>query len=129
MKRLNLKSILSILFFILLLSPIIVTGISLFFMPESIPLHFDASGQVDIYGNKYELLILPTINFVYGVAFYLLSKISKKYNIKSILLGAAIVGMIAFNIINYFVIASAFRSHEIYAALTYIYLMSAVAHT
>lgn len=108
MKRLSVKSILSILFFILLLSPIIVTGISLFFMPESIPLHFDASGHIDRYGSKYELLILPTINLAYGVAFYLLSKTSKKYNIKPILLGAAIVGMIAFNIINYFVIASAF---------------------
>ena len=45
---------------------------------------------------------------VYSIADKEAKKISKKYNIKSILLGAAIVGMIAFNIINYFVIASAF---------------------
>lgn len=43
-------------------------------LPEEIPMHFNARGEVDSYGNKLMLWGLPVINFA---LFYFLSKISQ----------------------------------------------------
>ncbi len=39
--------------------PLIITGITLQFMPDSVPMHYDISGQIDRWGSKYENMIFP----------------------------------------------------------------------
>ena len=96
--------ILIILFLILLLLPIIVAIISLFFVPEEIPMHFNKYGDVDRYGSKYELMIIPCINIIFGLSFGLVwKKLFDKTYEKIILIGANI-GMLCFNGINCFLV-------------------------
>lgn len=39
--------------------PLILTGIAIQFMPDSVPMHYDMSGKIDRYGSKYENIIFP----------------------------------------------------------------------
>ena len=58
-----------VLFVILLILPVVEAIISLCFAPNQIPMHFDRYGNVDRYGPKFELLIVPCLNIVFGLAF------------------------------------------------------------
>lgn len=49
---------------IILVLPLIAAVVALFFLPDSIPLQFGISGQVNRYGSKYFLLILALVPFV-----------------------------------------------------------------
>ncbi|MBQ9488369.1 MAG: SdpI family protein [Lachnospiraceae bacterium] len=40
------------------------TALLLQFMPESVPMHYDAMGQIDRWGSRYEQLIVPIIILV-----------------------------------------------------------------
>lgn len=53
--------------FIISLAPVVITAISLFFINDIVPAHYNASGEIDRWGSKYENLILPAII----IAFYL----------------------------------------------------------
>ncbi len=101
------KNALIVIFFILLLSPLIVTLASLCFMPDLIPMHFNASGMIDRYGSKYEAIIIPIINIIFGAAFYFFIRRTKNQRIELTLYIGAIISMIAFNILTYFIIAHA----------------------
>ena len=39
--------------------PLILTGIAIQFMPDSVPMHYDMSGKIDRWGSKYENIIFP----------------------------------------------------------------------
>lgn len=41
--------------------PLIVTLVVLRFMPDSVPMHYDVTGEIDRWGSKYENLIFPII--------------------------------------------------------------------
>lgn len=41
--------------------PLIVTLVVLQFMPDSVPMHYDVTGEIDRWGSKYENLIFPII--------------------------------------------------------------------
>lgn len=41
--------------------PLIITAVVLKFMPERIPAHYDAAGNIDRWGSKYESFVLPGI--------------------------------------------------------------------
>ena len=41
--------------------PLILTGIVIQFMPDSVPMHYDMSGQIDRWGSKYENIIFPIL--------------------------------------------------------------------
>lgn len=41
------------------LLPMIVTAVVLKFMPDSVPMHYNASGEIDRWGSKYENFIFP----------------------------------------------------------------------
>lgn len=45
--------------------PTLLTSVFLFFMNDTVPMHYNASGAVDRYGSKYENFIFPAINSVY----------------------------------------------------------------
>ena len=41
--------------------PFVITGIALNFMPDTVPMHYDANGVIDRWGSKYENLLFPII--------------------------------------------------------------------
>ena len=57
----------SVIYTILTGLPLVATLVSLFFMPETVAVHFDINNQVDRWGSKYELLILPIVALVMGI--------------------------------------------------------------
>lgn len=46
---------------VLTVLPLIITAVVLRFMPDKIPAHYDAAGNIDRWGSKYESFILPCI--------------------------------------------------------------------
>ncbi len=59
------------IFCIITLLPMVVTAIVLKFMPDKIPMHYNAAGEIDRWGSKYEQFIFPVMILVFGVSFYL----------------------------------------------------------
>lgn len=49
-------------------------------LPEEVPAHFNASGEVDRWGSKTELLILPIIGFFTIIILQLLEKFPEVHN-------------------------------------------------
>ena len=64
--------------------PTLLTSVFLFFMNDTVPMHYNASGAVDRYGSKYENFILPAI-ILFMYAFYIVyTKIYTKYSTNSV---------------------------------------------
>lgn len=61
--------------FIISFAPVIITAISLFFMKDIVPMHYNINGDVDRWGSKYENFIFPAVT----IAFYLFWIIYIKY--------------------------------------------------
>ncbi|MDR0936753.1 MAG: SdpI family protein [Oscillospiraceae bacterium] len=59
-------------------APLIITAIVLPVLPDSVPAHYGFSGEVDRYGSKYEMLILPIITFLYQIFWIFMEKIGAK---------------------------------------------------
>jgi len=59
----KIKRVLVIIFAVL---PLIVCLIAFAFLPNTVPVHYNFQFEVDRYGSKYELLIMPIITLVLG---------------------------------------------------------------
>ena len=51
----------------LILLGFVMTGIFLTMAPERIPAHYNIRGEVDRWGSKYEFLIMPFLNLIFGI--------------------------------------------------------------
>ena len=51
----------------LVLLGFVLAGVFLTLAPDEIPAHFNLRGEVDRWGSKYEFLIMPFINLLFGV--------------------------------------------------------------
>ena len=40
---------------------LVLTAVVLQFMPDSVPMHYDLTGNIDRWGSKYENLLFPVI--------------------------------------------------------------------
>jgi uncharacterized membrane protein len=49
-------------------------------LPNSIPMHFNTAGQVDNWGNKNTIFLMPTLATVICVGFYFLCKVPHIHN-------------------------------------------------
>ncbi len=58
----------------------LITLIGFFTVPETIPTHYNASGQVDSYGSKTTLFILPAIAFIIFIGITKLNKYPHIFN-------------------------------------------------
>ena len=67
-----------IFLFILTLIPLIMTLIVLPFLPDTIALHFDLSGNVNRWGSKYESLLVPLITVATGLSLMWVTKFASK---------------------------------------------------
>lgn len=45
----------------------VMTGIFLTLAPDTIPVHYNAAGEIDRWGSKYEFLLLPLLTLVMGL--------------------------------------------------------------
>ena len=93
--------------------PLTVTLISFFFLPDEVPVHFNFNNQVDRWGSKYELLILPFIIMFLGIIFLLIANhLDKKEkdgsNNYNILVTTGICILAMFNVLTYFTLYIAF---------------------
>lgn len=52
----------------------VLAGIFLTVAPDRIPAHYNIRGEVDRWGSKYEMLILPVINLFFGVFMVLVAR-------------------------------------------------------
>ena len=43
------------------LIPLVITGIALGYLPDTVPMHYNAEGAIDRWGSKYENLLFPVI--------------------------------------------------------------------
>ncbi len=97
--------------------PLSVTLIAFFFMPEEVPVHFDLNNNVDRWGSKYELLILPFIIMAIGIVFLLIANhLDKKeecgsnnFNVCTTI-GIAILAM--FNVMTYYTLFISFMGFQ-----------------
>ncbi len=50
-------------------------------LPETIPIHFNAQGEADNWGNKATIFLLPGISFVLFISLYFLNKVPHLFNL------------------------------------------------
>ena len=86
----------------LILLSFVVTAVFLSFMPEKVPMHYNAAGEIDRFGSKYENLIFPLITallglFFVGMAKYQLKK--KEYGNEKVLAISGIAMLVFFNLL------------------------------
>ena len=62
---------------------LIGTAIVLQFMPESVPMHYDAVGNIDRWGSKYENLIFPIIILAMSLFWTLIMRYFEKKALKA----------------------------------------------
>lgn len=74
-KRMKKKTI---LFWMLTFLPLLVVGISLFFLPEQIPAHYGISGEVNRWGSKFETLLFPTVSLLLGIFLAICIRFARK---------------------------------------------------
>ncbi|MBQ4067721.1 MAG: DUF1648 domain-containing protein [Lachnospiraceae bacterium] len=107
---------------VLTVLPLITTAIVLRFMPDKIPAHYDAAGNIDRWGSKYESFVLPGIIVImtlFWLCFikYFENKQKKSTNDKEVkesennakmLYYVADSMAIMFGVMQYFILYSAF---------------------
>ena len=57
----------------------VLAGIFMTIAPDTIPVHYNIRGEVDRWGSKYEFLILPVINLIFGVFMALVARNEAKH--------------------------------------------------
>ena len=65
-------------YWVLAVLPLLVTAAAYPFFPEIIPAHYNLAGEVDRYGSKAELFILPAIVLILSPVFWGLSGLARK---------------------------------------------------
>ena len=70
------------LFYTLMFLPLIVSMIALIFLPDLIPAHYNIKNEIDRWGSKYEILIIPIITILLGKFLLFMKKWVKKYEVK-----------------------------------------------
>lgn len=97
--------------------PLSVTLITFLFMPDTVPVHFGINYEIDRWGSKYELLILPLIILVIGIVFLFIAKQldkneqngSNNFNVCTTI-GIAILVM--FNVMTYYILYISFMGFQ-----------------
>ena len=67
-----------ILYIFLISLPLLITLIALNFLPEQIPAHYGANGEVTRWGSKYESSIVPFISIFFGGVMFIITQASLK---------------------------------------------------
>lgn len=85
-------------------SPLIVSLITLFFLPEEIPAHYGANFTVDRYGSKYEILIFPIEILIMSLIVLLPGIFMKNETNKRLTLNIGLALILVFNALEYYIL-------------------------
>lgn len=83
----------------LMILPYVITGIFLIFLPDQIPMHYNAQGEIDRIGSKYEMLLLPVLFSLVGCIMYPLARQQRKkqeYRNETVLIWTGIFMQLSF---------------------------------
>ena len=58
--------------------PFVITGVFLIFLPDQVPMHYNARGELDRMGSKYENLLLPVLYLIPTALLFFLAKQQRK---------------------------------------------------
>lgn len=102
---------------ILTFLPLILAIVAVGFMDTKIPIHYDAAGNVNRWGSRYEIFILPLATFLMSGFLLWLKKFAAKQekhgnNNEKYIDMTIIVCLIIFNVINFLIIYSGLAKLE-----------------
>ena len=105
------------IFYCLMILPVIVVLIALQFLPDQIPAHYDFNNQVTRWGSKYETLILPVFIVLFGFFMLGMAKLSAKQegsgtNNENVCIVAGITVLILFNAMTGYFLYTDFNQVE-----------------
>ena len=105
------------IFYCLMFLPLIIVLISLQFLPEQIPAHYDMNNQVTRWGSKYETLIFPIISILFGCFMLGIAKYSSKQekngrNNENVCIVTGIVSLVLLNTMTGYFLYTDFNSVE-----------------
>ena len=86
----------------LIMLSIIITVFFLAIMPDQVPMHYNALGQIDRIGSKYENLVFPLVVFLSGALFLALARYFRKKNEpenEQVILRSGIAMLVLFNVL------------------------------
>lgn len=90
--------------YLLMLLSLVITAIMLQFMPDTIPAHYNAAGEVDRLGSKYESILFPAATALMGLFFLFMSKVVSGYgNEKDRKIGSAALSICGTLTVVYFI--------------------------
>lgn len=103
------------LFYGLMFLPLAMALVSLPFLPDQIPAHYDGAGLVTRWGSPFEVLILPPFVVLFGFFLRFMARRTEKLAGKpwekiSLLIGCA--ALLVFNGIMIFILYTAFGQVE-----------------
>ena len=106
-----------IIFYCLMVLPLVVVLFSLQFLPNQIPVHYDINNQVNRWGSKYEILILPSFTIIFGFIMLRMAKFSGKQegsgkNNENICIIAGILTLILFDVMTGYFLYAGFNKVE-----------------
>lgn len=70
------------LFYTLMFLPLVISMVALAFLPDLIPAHYNIKNEIDRWGSKYEILIIPIITILLGKFLLFMKKWVKKHEVK-----------------------------------------------
>lgn len=65
---------------VLMVLTVVITTVFIFILPESVPLHFNAAGEVDRVGSKFEIMLIPALGIGFGIALAIIARFGDKDN-------------------------------------------------
>ena len=99
------------LFYILMGLPLVVTLAALLVLPAEIPVHYNAAGEVNRWGSKYEMLLLPLITLLMGAFLLKVSRWSeqKAPGNRTAVLAIGCGALLVFNVMTVVFLVQAYR--------------------
>lgn len=96
----------------LVLLSFVIAGVFLALAPEQIPVHYNASGQIDRWGSKYEYLVMPVLTAVFAGFMAWLAGYERKKDRESnerVVAGMTVWVLILFNVLWLFFMVKAVK--------------------
>ena len=99
------------LFYILMGLPLVVTLAALLVLPAEIPMHYNAAGEVNRWGSKYEMLLLPLMTLLMGIFLLKVSRWSeqKAPGNRTAVLAIGCGALLVFNVMTVVFLVKAYR--------------------
>lgn len=106
------------IYFILMILPMIESIMIMQFLSDQIPAHYNAAGQVDRYGSRYETLIIPVVVILFGAFMLLMANVVKKTeengnrNNEKVMMIAGLSSLGVFNVLNVYFLYTGLKGIE-----------------